>query len=114
MRKVWPVFAIAVVIGFLSWGTAIAQDQPKHKGKMDLDAMFKKIDTNGDGFISQDEWLATARNQKDPDKAKESYKKMDTAGDGKVTPDEFKAYMKTVMGHHHKKSGGDSGGSSNN
>ena len=56
--------------------------------------IFKKLDTNGDGFISLDEFKASPRAQKDPAKAEEAFKKMDTDGDGKLSLDEFKA------GHH--------------
>jgi hypothetical protein len=60
----------------------------KHKTAEEI---FKQLDTNGDGFLSLDEFKASRQGQKDPAKAEERYKKMDTKGDGKVTLEEFKA-----------------------
>jgi Ca2+-binding EF-hand superfamily protein len=44
--------------------------------------MFKKMDTDGDGKISADEFAAAH---------KEKFQKMDTNGDGKLSPEEMKA-----------------------
>ena len=44
--------------------------------------MFKKMDTDGDGKISADEFAAAG---------KEKFTKMDTNGDGKLSADELKA-----------------------
>ena len=44
--------------------------------------MFKKMDTDGDGKISADEFAAAG---------KEKFTKMDTNGDGKISVDEMKA-----------------------
>lgn len=50
------------------------------------DERFKKLDTNGDGGLSQQE-LSAAREQA----ASERFKKLDINGDGKLTEDEMQA-----------------------
>ena len=57
---------------------------------------FKKTDTNADGVISHEEFLA---------KAESRFKKMDTDGDGKVTKEEAKnhhAAMREKYKKHHE------------
>ena len=56
--------------------------------KRDLDAVFKKRDTNGDGSITLEEFKTGA---KDPAKAEAAFKRRDKDGDGKITLEEFKA-----------------------
>ena len=83
----------------LASSLALAQDKPAapHQGggkhpQMNPEEIFKKLDTNGDGVLSLDEFKAGPVGKKDPAKAEEIYKKMDTKGDGKVTLEEFKAH----------------------
>ena len=76
---------------------AFAQDPPNesHAGpgkRPSPGQLFKKLDTNGDGVLSLDEFKASPLGQKDAAKAEEIYQKMDTQADGKVTFEEFKAF----------------------
>jgi len=64
---------------------------PAAHEKKSPEEVFKKLDTDGDGFISLDEFKASPRGQKDPAKAEEAFKKADTNGDGKLSLEEFKA-----------------------
>ena len=64
---------------------------PGKHAPMKPEEIFKKLDTNGDGFLSLDEFKAGPMGQKDPAKAEEIFKKMDTNSDGKVSLEEFKA-----------------------
>ncbi len=66
---------------------APAGEKPKH----DPEEMFKKRDTNGDGSISKEEFLAGA---KDAAKGEEAFKRKDKDGDGKLTKEEFAAHGK--------------------
>ena len=54
--------------------------------------IFKKLDTNGDGFLTLDEFEASPLGKRDAAKAGEIYQKMDAKSDGKVTIEEFKAF----------------------
>jgi SecD/SecF fusion protein len=58
------------------------------------DALFKKLDTNGDEFVDLDEFMAGQTGQKDPAKAREIFKKKDMNGDGKLGLDEFKTEIR--------------------
>jgi len=68
-------------------------DKPKGPGgdkpRPDPAAMFAKVDTNSDGKISLEEFLASPRGKKDPVKAEEAFKRMDKDSDGSLTPEEM-------------------------
>ena len=66
---------------------------PAKKPHMTPEEAFKKLDTNNDGFLSKEEFLASPRAKKDPAAAEKRYDAMDTKKDGKVTLEEFKAAM---------------------
>jgi len=55
--------------------------------KRDLDANFKKRDTNSDGAITLEEFKVGA---KDAAKAETAFKRRDKDGDGRITLEEFK------------------------
>jgi len=61
----------------------------KEGGMKPHDGMFEKGDTNKDGVISQDEFLAHA---------KERFNDMDANHDGKITKDEAKAHHEAMKG----------------
>ena len=65
---------------------------PLKRERQNPEEAFKKLDTNGDGSLSLDEFKAGPRGLKDPAKAEEIFKKMDKDSDGKVTLEEFKAF----------------------
>jgi hypothetical protein len=94
-----------IVLSMLAAGAtlAFAEDGAKKEGERPAgpgrrggnpEEFFKKLDSNGDGGISLDEFKAGPRAQKDPAKAEERFKKLDTNSDGKVSLEELKA------GHH--------------
>lgn len=81
------VFACAL---FVAAGIALADDAPaKKKGdrpKPTPEQVFKKLDTNSDGYLSEAEFIAK---KKDQDKAKEMFAKRDKNKDGKICIVEF-------------------------
>ena len=59
----------------------------KDKPKVSPEERFKKLDKDGDGSLSIDEF----RGKKTADEAAEAFKKLDANGDGKITLEEFTA-----------------------
>jgi len=57
-----------------------------NKPKPDRAAMFKKRDSNRDGFLDRDEFLL---NQPDPEESPKRFPKFDTDGDGRLSESEF-------------------------
>jgi len=67
-------------------------EKPKgDKPKRDPAEMFKKLDTNGDGKISLEEFKASPMGQKDAAKAEEFFNKKDKDGDKSLSLEEFSA-----------------------
>lgn len=67
--------------------------------KLDVDAVFKKLDSNNDGKLSKDEFLKLADRFKDKDKAREKLKNafetIDPQNKG-LTKDQFGQYFDSV------------------
>jgi hypothetical protein len=70
---------------------ATTTDATTTKPKHDPAEQFKKLDTNGDGKLSKEEFMASKHAQKDPAKAEAQFKKLDKDGDGFLTLEEFSA-----------------------
>ena len=72
-----------------------AADEPKKgdgkgKGRMNPEDIFKKLDSNNDGKLTKDEFMANPRAKEDPAKAEERWKAM-SKGKDSITLEEFKA-----------------------
>ena len=52
---------------------------------------FKKLDKDGDGAVSKDEFLASAKDDAHKAKMETRFAKLDKDGDGKLTPTEMNA-----------------------
>lgn len=76
---------LALCLGFAT--PVIAADKPKR----DPEAAFKKLDKNGDGKVSKEEFTAKA---KDAAKAEKAFAKLDKNGDGSLSLEEFKGSKK--------------------
>jgi hypothetical protein len=99
------VFGLACLIAV---GSALAQEKEK-KGERprDPEAAFKKLDTNGDGKLTLEEWKKSPLGSKDETKAEAMFKKMDADSDGSVTLEEYKKFAERMGGG---KKGGKKGG----
>lgn len=66
------------------------RDGKERPGRKAMEEMWKKADTNGDGFISAEEFAAMDRPGKLSDeKRAEIFKRIDKNGDGRIGPDEM-------------------------
>ncbi len=84
----------AVAVGLVLQGAGA--QEPK---KIDVDAIFKKLDTNNDGKLTKDEFLKLADSFKDKEKARAklslAFEKIDPKNEG-VSRDQFRKYLDMV------------------
>jgi Ca2+-binding EF-hand superfamily protein len=73
--------------------------------KARLEEMFKKMDTNGDGKISKEEYLAFEKQQ-----AEERFSKIDTNNDGSIDVKEFEEAARKLSEARRGQQGAQSGG----
>ena len=59
---------IIMTVGILI--TSVSAQDTTTRGKLDIDAIFKKLDTNNDGLLSKDEFVKLADRFKDKEKAR--------------------------------------------
>lgn len=79
----------------LVWSDATAQDVKK--GKVDVEAIFKKLDTNNDGKLQRDEFLKMADSFKNKEKAREkltnTFAMIDADKKGFLSREQFRVYL---------------------
>jgi hypothetical protein len=87
------------IIGAMAIATSLtfAQDAPKgpggpRKGRPDPEKIFKKLDADGNGSVSLEEFKAGPRAQEHPEKADEIFKKIDKDDNGELSLEEFKSH----------------------
>jgi hypothetical protein len=92
---------------FVSASLALAADEPKKPGdgkggkdgkRPSPEEIMKRLDTNADGSVSKDEYMAGPRAKQDPAKGAEQFTKLDKDSDGKLTKEEFAAMAKGKKG----------------
>jgi Ca2+-binding EF-hand superfamily protein len=81
--KLTPVLTAAIALSLPM--CANTHKVPKHSVP-ELEASFKRKDTNHDGYLSKDEFLVTS---KDIGKSTRIFLKKDRNGDGKLSEQEF-------------------------
>jgi hypothetical protein len=103
--------ALAVAGTLIVAGGVRADDEAKpKKKKADPEMLFKKLDTNDDGYLSLEEFkkfgaMGKGKLAEHPEMLDKMFKKLDTDNDGKLSLEEFK---KIGALHKKKKKDGDS------
>jgi len=98
---------IMAIAASLSYGQD-APEKAEHK-RPDPERVFKKLDANTDGSVSLEEFKASPRAQKNPEKAGEIFKKIDTDSNGSLSLEEFKAHRPQHPPRKHGKKGAPAG-----
>ena len=99
MSKFWSSMLVLVVATLFAVGSVSAQEGKKKGGKKgerkrpSAEQIFKKLDADGDGFITVAEMLKSPR-IKDKAAAEKRIERMDTDKDDTVSLEEFEAAMK--------------------
>jgi Ca2+-binding EF-hand superfamily protein len=95
MTRLAGLLLVALTVGLLMGG---AEAQDTKKSKLDVDAIFKKLDTNNDGRLQRDEFLKMAERFKEKDKAREkltmTFEKLDTDKKG-LSIEQFRKYLES-------------------
>ena len=92
MKHFKLVVLVGLVTVFCIGGIACAQGGGQGKGgqgaapMMGCQQRFDSLDTNKDGQVTKEEFMATPHRRTDPE---QMFKSMDVNGDGSVTKDEF-------------------------
>jgi hypothetical protein len=101
MKICIQTLGIMCIAASLSYG----EDAPKQGGRKhrDPEKVFNKLDSDGNGAVSLEEFKASPRAQKNPAKAEEIFKKIDADGNGGINLEEFKAHRPNHPPRKHKK-----------
>jgi len=108
MRRLWTMAAVMVAVSFLGVGFLQAADAPKkreHK-RPSPEQIIKKLDTDGNGTLSLDEFSKSRRFKDNAERAKKVFTRMDTNKDSQVCAKELAEAFKRHREHHkggHKK-----------
>ena len=98
MARLIGLLSLAAALFCLSAAGFGADDEFKKKVRIDPDTFFKKLDSNGDGKLSRDEFLKLADRVKDKDKERvrdrlaKTYDRLDPQRKG-LTKDQFKSFL---------------------
>ena len=95
MKSITSILAILALAATVNAAEGDAKKPEGGKKKApDMEAMFKKLDKDGNGSVSKDEFLASPQGKKDATKAGEVFGKKDKDGDGSLSMKEFAAQGK--------------------
>lgn len=81
---------LSVAIAMSAMVAVVLAEEGQKRERPTAEKVFKALDKNEDGAISEEEFLASPR-ATDKEKAKARFKAMDANSDGKVTLEEMKA-----------------------
>jgi Ca2+-binding EF-hand superfamily protein len=86
MKKLLTLFSVALLLPLLS-GIAYAGKDAEHCDSDKKKSYMQKLDTNADGNVSREEFLANAEAR---------FAKLDANGDGAIQKEEFKKKHKDM------------------
>lgn len=88
MKSITSILAILALAATVN---AAEGDKKPEEGKKkgNPEEMFKKLDKDGNGSISKEEFMASPNAKKDEAKAAERFGKMDKNSDGSLTKEEM-------------------------
>lgn len=93
MRKFRTLFTAAMLALGVAAASFAAEEKKDDKPKPTPEEAFKKADKDGDGKLTEAEFLGKSTGEK-ADARKKAFAAKDTDKDGKLTLDEFKAPTK--------------------
>ena len=116
MRSWFKWLAVSVLA--LAFSTPAMAQEEKKQGRRERETpeqTFKKMDADGDGKVTKDEFTKWVKGNErmakkaedDPEFIDKTFKKMDGDGDGKVSLDEYKKYRESMSNQRKKKDGGE-------
>lgn len=86
MKVITTILSVLALASFVN-----AAEGDAKKPKADPAKAFAKLDTNSDGSLSKEEFLASPQAKKDAAKAEKAFGGKDKDKDGKLTKEEFSA-----------------------
>lgn len=90
MKAITSILAILALSATLNAAEGDAKKPEAGKKKApNPEEMFKKLDKDGNGSISKEEYMASPQAKKDEAKAAERFGKMDKNGDGSLSKEEM-------------------------
>ncbi len=92
MKAITSILAILALAATANAAEGDAPKKPegaKGKPKMSLEEMFKKLDKDGNGTVSKEEYMASPGAKKDAAKAGERFGKLDKNSDGSLSKEEM-------------------------
>ncbi len=89
MKSIITILSVLAIAAGVIAADAKGDGKGKGKGKGDPAKAFARLDTNGDGKLSKEEFLASPAAKKDPAKAEQTFGKRDKNGDGFLSQEEF-------------------------
>jgi len=89
MKAIASILAILTLSVSLNAAEGDAKKPEAGKPKMNPEEAFKKLDKDGNGSVSKEEFLASPQGKKDVVKAGEMFSKKDKNSDGSLSKEEF-------------------------
>lgn len=94
MKSITSILAILALAATVNAAEGDKKPEAGKKKDFNPEAVFKKLDADGNGSISKEEFLASPQGKKDATKAGEVFGKKDKNGDGSLSKEEFTAQGK--------------------